>query len=258
MFVDQIGKFTLSRLEAAGRWALFSGASLLHVRSGGALGSRLARSVFELGVRCIPVIAIVSAFAGLVLGLQGHYVLSRFGASGLLGTLVSLSLCRDLGPVLAALMIAGQAGTALAAELGIQRSTEQIDAIELLDISPEGFLAGARLFASLLVFPSLTALFVIVGVAGGWLSGCVLLPQDPDAYWAAVHSALRGRDVFECLLKAAVFGLLTTSLCAYQGFNAHRSGEAGARSVGIATVRGIVLSSIAILAADYLITAVLL
>lgn len=258
MAVARLGRFTLDKVSATGRWALFCAQALLRVRSGGEFGTRLVRSVFEIGVRCVPVIAIVSAFSGLVLGLQGHYVLARFGASGMLGTLVSLSLCRELGPVLAALMIAGQAGTALAAELGIQRSTEQIDAIELMDISPEGFLAGARLLASLLVFPSLTSLFVLIGVTGGWLSGCILMPQDSNGYWSAVHAALKSRDISECLLKALVFGLLTTSLCAYQGFNAHRSGEAGARAVGVATVRAIVLSSIAILAADYLITAALL
>lgn len=253
-----IGRFTLHSVAAFGRWTLFSVRALREVRAGGALSSRLIRATYELGVRCVPVICVVAAFSGLVLGLQGHYVLSRFGASGMLGTLVSLSLCRELGPVLAALMIAAQAGTALAAELGIQRSTEQIDAVELMDVSPEGFLAGARLVASFFVFPVLTALFVLVGVAGGWLSGCVLLPQDSDAYWAAVHEAIQGRDIRECLLKAAVFGFLTTALCAYQGFFAHRTGEAGARAVGLATVRGIVLSSIAILAADYLITALLL
>lgn len=258
MLISQIGTFTLKQVSASGRWFIFSTSALAKIGSGGAFGARLIRSVYDLGVRCIPVIAIVSAFAGLVLGLQGHYVLARFGASGMLGTLVSLSLCRELGPVLAALMIAGQAGTALAAELGIQRSTEQIDAIELMDISPEGFLVGARLLASLLVFPALTSLFVLLGVTGGWLSGCVLMPQDSNAYWAAVHEALKTRDISECLLKALVFGLLTTSLCAYQGFHAHRSGEAGARAVGVATVKAIVLSSIAILAADYLITAALL
>ncbi len=258
MPLTRIGKFTLNKLADSGRWALFCTRALARVLSGGAFGTRLIRSLYELGVRCIPVIMIVSAFAGLVLGLQGHYVLARFGASGMLGTLVSLSLCRELGPVLAALMIAAQAGTALAAELGIQRSTEQIDAIELMAISPEGFLAGARFLASILIYPALTSLFVLVGVTGGWLSGCILMPQDSNAYWSAVHEALKSRDIYECLVKALVFGLLTTSLCAYQGFHAHHAGEAGARAVGAATVRAIVLSSVAILAADYIITAALL
>jgi phospholipid/cholesterol/gamma-HCH transport system permease protein len=257
MFV-YLGKLTLEGVSSLGRWGVFGVRALRDVRSGKALAARLVRAVFEQGVRCVPVITVVAAFTGMVLGLQGHYVLSRFGASGMLGTLVSLSLCRELGPVLAALMIAGQAGTALSAELGIQRSTEQIDAIELMDLSPEGFLVGARLWGAFFVFPVLTAFFVLVGVAGGWLSGCVLMPQDSNSYWGAVHEAIHGKDIRECLLKAAVFGFLTTALCAYQGFYAHRSGEAGARAVGLATVRGIVLSSIAILAADYLITAVLL
>lgn len=253
-----LGKLTLQVVSSLGRWAVFSGRALRDVRSGQILGGRLVRALFEQGVRCVPVVAVVAAFTGMVLGLQGHYVLARFGATGMLGTLVSLSLCRELGPVLAALMIAGQAGTALSAELGIQRSTEQIDAIEIMDVSPEGFLVGARLLAALFVFPVLTAFFVLVGVTGGWLSGCVLMPEDSGGYWGAVHEAIHQRDIRECMLKAAVFGFLTTALCAYQGFYAHRSGEAGARAVGLATVRGIVLSSIAILGADYLITALLL
>ena len=117
-----LGKLTLQGVSALGRWAVFSVRALREVRSGQALSARVIRAIFEQGVRCVPVIAVVAAFTGMVLGLQGHYVLSRFGASGMLGTLVSLSLCRELGPVLAALMIAGQAGTALSAELGIQRS----------------------------------------------------------------------------------------------------------------------------------------
>jgi phospholipid/cholesterol/gamma-HCH transport system permease protein len=154
-------------------------------------------------------------------------------------------------------MLAGQAGTSLAAELGIQRSTEQIDAFELMGISAEGFLVGPRLLVAAFVVPALTSLFTLVGVAGGWLSGCVLLHQDANSYWAAVHQAVQPRDVFECLMKALVFGILTVALCSFQGFYSHRLGEAGARSVGAATVRGVVFSSIAVLVADYLITSIL-
>lgn len=237
--------------------ALFSLRSFLAIRSGGGLAERMVRSAFEIGVRCLPVIVIVATFTGLVLGLQGHYVLSRFGAGGMLGTLVSLSLCRELAPVLAAIMIAGQAGTALSAELGIQRSTQQIDALELMGISAEGFLVGPRLLVAAFAVPVLTSLFALVGITGGWLSGCVMLHQDGHGYWAAVHEAVKAADVRECLLKALVFGLLTIGLCAFQGFHSHRLGEAGARSVSAATVRGVVFSSILILVADYIITALL-
>ncbi|MEI6712416.1 MAG: ABC transporter permease [Verrucomicrobiota bacterium] len=258
MVVSALGKIATDSVAALGRLTCFCLRAFANIASGGTLPSRIVRNTYEIGVRCLPVICIVAVFTGLVLGLQGHYVLSRFGASGMLGTLVSLSLCRELAPVLAAIMMAGQAGTALAAELGIQRSTEQIDAFELMGISAEGYLVGPRLVVACFVFPVLTALFVLVGVSGGWLSGCVLLHQDANGYWAAIHEAIKPSDIFECLLKALVFGILTIALCSFQGFHSHLSGEAGARSVSVATVRGVVFSSIAILAADYLITAFLL
>jgi phospholipid/cholesterol/gamma-HCH transport system permease protein len=258
MVFSKIGEATLGSIESVGRLAIFGARALRASGSGGVLFGRLVRSIFELGVRCIPVITIISIFTGLVLGLQGHHVLSRFGASEMLGTLVSLSLCRELAPVLAALMIAGQAGTALSAELGIQRSTEQIDALELMGICAEGFLVGTRLFASAFVFPVLTAIFVLVGVFGGWISGCVMIHADSSTYWSAVHQAVHPKDVLECMIKALTFGGITISICAFQGFNAHLlSGVAGARAVSLATVRGVVFSSIAVLAADYIITAIM-
>ncbi len=247
----------LGAISTLGRMACFGARSLRRVGAGRTLGARLMRSLFELGIRCVPIIGIVSLFSGLVLGLQGHYVLSRFGASSMLGTLVSLSLCRELAPVLAAVMVAGQAGTAVAAELGIQRSTEQIDALELMGISAEGYWVGPRLLTACFVFPVLTTVFALVGIAGGWVSGCLLLYEDSHGYWSAVQQAIQSRDVSECLLKSFVFGLLTVGLCAFQGFYAHRLGEAGARAVGAASVRGVVFSCIAILAADYMITALL-
>ena len=252
-----VGQWLLGGVSILGKMTCFGARALLRVGSGQSLGPRLVRSLFELGIRCLPVIGIVSLFSGLVLGLQGHYVLSRFGASGMLGTLVSLSLCRELAPVLAAVMVAGQAGTAMAAELGIQRSTEQIDALELMGISAEGYWVGPRLLTACFVFPVLTALFAIIGMVGGWLSGCLLLHQDSHGYWSAVHSAIQPKDISECLTKALVFGLLTVCMCAFQGFYAHLLGEAGARAVGAASVRGVVLSCIAILASDYIITALL-
>jgi phospholipid/cholesterol/gamma-HCH transport system permease protein len=126
-----------------------------------------------------------------------------------------------------------------------------------MGISAEGFLVGPRLLVACFAVPVLTALFVLVGISGGWLSGCVLLHQDGHGYWAAVHDAIHGSDVRECLLKALAFGLATVSLCAYQGFHSHHLGEPGARSVSAATVRGVVFSSMLVLAADYLITALL-
>jgi phospholipid/cholesterol/gamma-HCH transport system permease protein len=201
------------------------------------------------------VILIVGMFTGLVLGLQGYHVLSRFGSEGLLGALVSLSLVREMAPVLAALMLIGQAGSALAAELGMQRNTEQIVALETMGVSSHGYLVTPRLLASLLTFPAQTALFVIVGLWGGALSGSTLLGVDSGVYWSSVEHAVEARDLRECFVKAALFGLMAISICAWQGFHADRSSSgSGARSVGAATTRAVVYSSITVLIADYVIT----
>ncbi|MGH8047613.1 MAG: MlaE family ABC transporter permease [Chthoniobacterales bacterium] len=216
------------------------------------------RAIYEQGALCLPVILIVGIFTGLVLGLQGYYVLNRFGSEGLLGSLVSLSLVREMAPVLAALMLVGQAGSALAAELGIQRNSEQIVALETMGVSSHGYLVAPRLIAAIFVFPLQTALFVAIGLWGGSLSGSLLLGVDSGIYWSSVERAVEAPDVRECFLKAATFGLLTISLCAYHGFYADRNKSAtGARAVSAATTRAVVHASIIVLVADYVITSFL-
>lgn len=256
--VGSLGNYTLSKVRGLGDFALFIARSLAAVGATRRLAGRVARSVYEQGLRCLPVILIVGMFTGLVLGLQGYYVLNRFGSEGLLGALVSLSLVREMAPVLAALMLVGQAGSALAAELGIQRNSEQIVALDTMGINSYGYLVTPRLLAALFVFPAQTALFVAVGLWGGSLSGSLLLGVDPGIYWSSVHRAVEGEDVRECLMKAVTFGLLTISICAYQGFHAHRARRAtGARAVSAATTKAVVISSIMVLAADYVITSFL-
>lgn len=256
--VGSIGRFTIARVAGLGGFAVFLGASLRATLGARHLAGRIGRSVYEQGFRCLPVILIVGLFTGLVLGLQGYHVLNRFGSEGLLGALVSLSLVREMAPVLAALMLVGQAGSALAAELGIQRNSEQIVALETMGIDSRGYLVTPRLLAALLVFPAQTALFVAVGLWGGSLSGSLLLGVEPGVYWSAVERAVAAEDVRECLMKAVTFGLLTIGICAYQGFHADRSRRTtGARAVSAATTRAVVVSSIVVLAADYVITSFL-
>lgn len=253
-----LGRNSINVVHGMGDFALFTARSFVSAFRTRKLGHRVVRAGFEQGVRCLPVIVIVGLFTGLVLGLQGYYVLNRFGSEGLLGALVSLSLVRELGPVLAALMLVGQAGSALAAELGIQRNSEQIAALETMGVSSHGYLVTPRLLASLLVFPLQAALFVTVGLWGGSLSGSLLLGLESGIYWSAVERAIELQDVQECFTKAAVFGLLTIGLCAFHGFNAHRCRSAtGARAVGTSTTRAVVQSSIVVLAADYIITSFL-
>lgn len=256
--VVYFGQWTLGKVRGLGDFAIFVAGSLAGAFSARRLPGRVCRAIYEQGFRCLPVILIVGAFTGLVLGLQGYYVLNRFGSEGLLGALVSLSLVREMAPVLAALMLVGQAGSALAAELGIQRNSEQIVALETMGINSLGYLVTPRLLSALLVFPMQTALFVAVGLWGGSVSGSLLLGVDPGLYWSAVERAVEEKDVRECLIKAVTFGLLTIGICAYFGFNAHRSGrETGARAVSAATTKAVVISSIIVLAADYVITSFL-
>lgn len=256
--VKLLGRQTLHMISGFGDFALFTGTSFRAAAQSRRLARRIARAVYEQGALCLPVILIVGMFTGLVLGLQGYYVLNRFGSEGLLGALVSLSLVREMAPVLAALMLVGQAGSALAAELGIQRNTEQIAALETMGVSSHGYLVAPRLIAALLVFPMQTALFVAIGLWGGSLSGSLLLGVESGVYWSSVERAVGSPDVRECLLKAATFGLLTISICAYHGFHAHRCRSAtGARAVSASTTRAVVHSSIVVLAADYVITSFL-
>jgi phospholipid/cholesterol/gamma-HCH transport system permease protein len=256
--VQAVGQNSLATVSGLGDFAAFTSRALIAARTARGLGGRWIRAVHEQGVRCVPVVVVVGLFSGLVLGLQGYYVLARFGSAGVLGTFVSLTLTRELAPVLAAIMIIGQAGSAIAAEIGIQRNSEQIDALTTMRIDPLGYLITPRLLASLIVFPILTVAFVLVGIAGGYLSGCVLLGLDAGVYWSGVHSAIRPEDARECLLKAFVFGVVTIAICCHSGFTTHRRvGVSGSRAVSVSTTRGVVLSCIATLAADYLITSFL-
>ncbi|MFA6961282.1 MAG: ABC transporter permease [Opitutaceae bacterium] len=253
-----LGKQTLYIVRELGDFAVFTTRAFTAAVGSRKLGRRITRAVYEQGVRCLPVIVIVGLFTGLVLGLQGYYTLNTVGATGWLGRLVSLTMVRELAPVLAALMLVGQAGSALAAELGIQRNSEQIDALETMGASTHAYLISPRLIAALIVFPIQTAIFALVGLFGGYLSASVLLNLQPGVYWSAVHAAVQMQDVSECFIKAAIFGLLTIAICSYNGFNAHRRRTStGARAVSASTTRAVVISSITVLAADYIITSLL-
>ncbi|HEY5743647.1 MAG TPA: ABC transporter permease [Terrimicrobiaceae bacterium] len=252
------GRQALQIISGLGDFTVFTGVSFGAGVKSRRLPRRIVRAVYEQGALCLPVVLIVGTFTGLVLGLQGYYVLNRFDSEGLLGALVSLSLVREMAPVLTALVLVGQAGSALAAELGIQRNTEQIVALETMGVSSHGYLVAPRLIAALLVFPLQTALFVAIGLWGGSLSGSLLLGVQPGIYWSSVERAVQSQDVRECFMKAATFGLLTISICAYQGFNAHRwRTVVGARAVSASTTRAVVHSSITVLVADYVITSLL-
>ncbi|MEM8866674.1 MAG: ABC transporter permease [Verrucomicrobiota bacterium] len=254
-----LGRSALSIVYELGEITLFSGGALFAFAGQKRRLGKLISALHELGARCVPIVAVVGLFTGLVLGLQLYYTLLKFGSQGVLGTAVSLTLIRELGPVLAALMIVGQAGSALASELGIQRNDEQIDALQTMGIDPKGFLVGPRLLAALLAFPILTALFDLIGIFGGYVSGCVLLNLDSGVYWSGVFESVQWSDVRGGFIKSLAFGFLTILICTFRGFHTHRKSSArGVRGVSQSATWAVVWSSVVVLAADYVITSFLI
>ena len=186
----------------------------------------------------------------MVLGLQGYYTLNRFGSSALLGPMVALSLIRELGPVLSALMVTGRAGSAMTAEIGIMRITEQIDAIELMGVNSYRYLVIPRFVAGILALPLLTAIFDVVGILGGYLVGGKLLGVGEGTYFGEMATYVQMKDVLGGIYKSVSFGALITWVCCYRGYHA----EIGAEGVSKATTQAVVLSSVLILFWDYMMT----
>ncbi|ADE55510.1 MlaE family ABC transporter permease [Coraliomargarita akajimensis] len=257
--IRKLGQSALATVHEFGEMTVFSGMALSGFIQQRRRSQKLLSAIFEIGVRCVPIVLVVGLFAGLVMGLQLYYTLVRLGAEAALGDAIGLSLVRELGPVLTALMVVGQAGSALASELGIQRNDEQIDALQTMGIEPRGYLVGPRLWAALICFPMLTALFDLIGIYGGYLTGSVLLHVDSGVYWTHVYKSVQWDDVWGGFIKALVFGLLTISICSYRGYYTHlKSSFRGVRGVSQSATRAVVYSSVAVLAADYLITSFLI
>ena len=207
----------------------------------------------EIGVRSIPVVVITAAFTGMVLALQSFTGFRRFHAETLVGTVVALSVTRELGPVLTGLMVSGRVGSGMAAELGTMRVTEQIDALHTLATNPVKYLIVPRFLASLIMFPILVVFADIIGIMGGYLVSVKVLGTNPTIYIRRTWDYLELNDIYSGLLKACVFGMIMATISCYQGFYT----EGGAEGVGKATTKAVVLSSLLILISNYFITALL-
>ena len=215
----------------------------------------IIQQIYYIGARSAQIVMLVGFFTGMVLGLQLYFVLVGFGSVGVLGTAVALSLIREMGPVLTAIMITARAGSAMTAEIGIQRISEQIDALSTMRIDPVGYLISPRIVAGIISFPILTTLFDLIGIFGGWVSGCLLLGVNSGAYYYRVVSATQMEDITGGLVKSLVFGILVVTICCFQGFFTHmRSDSYGARSVSLSTTSAVVLSCVMILISDYIVT----
>ena len=219
----------------------------------------IINQIYFIGAKSASIVALVGFFTGMVLSLQLYYVMNKFGAVGFLGTAVSLSLIRELGPVLTAIMITARAGSAMTAEIGIQRISEQIDALTTMRIDPLGYLISPRIAAALVSFPILTALFDLVGILGGYLSGVFLMGANSGAYLYRIDASVEWLDVKGGFIKSIVFAVLVITICCFQGYFTHlRTDSYGSKSVSLSTTSAVVLSCVMILVSDYVVTSFLL
>ncbi len=252
--IADFGEFILDGIDGLGKFILFLGNALWYALTPPYKPRLLIRQIRTIGAESFFLIVLVSAFTGMVLGLQGYNELRQFGSEGALGTLVALTLVRELGPVLAALMIAARAGSAMAAELGSMQSTELIDALTVMAINPVQYLVSPRLLAGIISFPLLTAVFDVVGIWGGYMIGVVLMGASGSSYMNGIASYMTQHDIITGIYKSLVFGVVVIWVCCFKGYNARRM----ATGVSRATTEAVVLSSVLILAWDYFLTAILL
>jgi phospholipid/cholesterol/gamma-HCH transport system permease protein len=207
--------------------------------------------MLEIGVNSLPVVLITAVFTGMVLALQSYTGFKRFGAEGFVGSVVALSMTRELGPVLAAIIVTGRAGAAMAAELGTMRVTEQIDALESLATNPVQYLIVPRFLSGLVMLPALTVITDIIGILGGYFVTVVLLGTSATSYMRATWDFLQVQDIYSGLIKACFFGASFALISCYKGFYA----SGGAEGVGRATTGAVVYSSMTILISDYFLSA---
>ncbi|MBL0712501.1 MAG: ABC transporter permease [Desulfosarcina sp.] len=219
----------------------------------------IVQQINIIGVKTVNIVALVGFFTGMVMGLQLYYTLVKYGSTGVLGSAVALTLIRELGPVLTAIMITARAGSSMTAEIGIQRNSEQIDALFTMRIDPVGYLISPKVAAAIISFPILTALFDLIGILGGYISGCVIMGVNAGSYFYRIQNSVEMADITGGFIKSFVFAVLVSTICCYQGYFTHmRTDSYGARSVSLATTSAVVLSCVFILVSDYIVTSFLL
>ena len=258
--IRRLGNSGIYIIRDLGRMAIFLIKALLGLFKHPFRFNECLKQIRFVGAGSLAVIFFTAASTGMVLGLQGYYSLNKFGAEGMLGSAVSLTLIMELGPVLTALMVAGRAGSAMCAELGIMRISEQIDALECMAVDPYRYLIAPKFLATLIAVPLLTAVFDIVGIAGGYVAGVSLMGVSPGSYMEGMRSSVTNHDINLGIIKSFVFALLVVWISTGRGYFVReiRGAGFGAESVSVVTTQAVVLSSISVLIFDYLLTAVLL
>jgi len=248
--VAAVGRGTIGAVRATGAVALFGALGLSHLLRPPFYARMFLLAFIEFSYFSLPVVALTAVFSGAVIALQSYTGFARFNAESAIAGIVVLSVVRELGPVLAGLMVAGRVGAAMAAELGTMRVTDQIDALGTLSTNPMKYLVAPRLLAGVLAVPLLVAVADVLGVAGGFLVATVKLGFNPATYLTNTLTILTTTDIVAGLVKAAVFGFLIALMGCYHGYNS----RGGAQGVGSATTSAVVAASILILAFDYVLT----
>ena len=250
---EAIGQRAAAVVESLGRFGTFFGVAVAVFLSPPFKLQAFLGRIQYIGYNSLLIILLTGAFTGMVLGLQIFLTLSRFGSEAYLGPAVALSLIRELGPVLSALMVTGRAGSALTAEIGIMRITEQIDALTVMALSPMRYLVVPSLVAGLVTFPLMTALFDVVGIFGGYLVGVHLLGLSEGTYFGEMKTFVDLSDIMTGFWKSLSFGIIVTWVATYKGFHVGH----GAEGVARATTQSVVLASVLILVWDYFLGSVL-
>jgi phospholipid/cholesterol/gamma-HCH transport system permease protein len=251
--LETLGTKAVDGLAGMGRMVILLVAALLWAGVPPLQLRRLARQIHFMGWRSLLVVALTGGFTGMVLGLQGYYTLNKFGATAVLGPAVALSLIREIGPVLCALVVTGRAGSAMTAEIGIMRITDQIDALAVMALNPTKYLVTPNILAGLITLPLLTGIVDVIGIYGGYLVGVQLLGVSAGVYFGEMSNLVGGRDIVIGFYKSVAFGLIISWICCYKGFYT----SFGAEGVSKATTEAVVMSSVWILICDYFLTSVL-
>ncbi len=249
-----LGRRALSAFARVGRGSLFFLRTLGGVPAVIPRFRLLVTQVYNVGVMSLAIIAVSALNVGMVLGLQMYNTLVNFGAESALGPVVALSLVRELGPVVAALLFAGRAGSALTAEIGLMKATEQLSSMEMMAVDPVRRIVAPRFLAGIIAMPLLAAIFSAVGIGGGYFVGVGLLGVDEGAFWSQMQAQVDwSEDVVNGIIKSVVFGVVVTWIAVFEGYDA----EPTAEGVSQATTRSVVYASLAVLMLDFVLTALM-
>ncbi len=252
--ITGVGHRVVNAVWRIGIAARFFALTLTHSGSGFRRFGLIKKELFSTGVMSLIIIIVAGLFVGMVLGLQGYETLKRFGSESALGVMVALGLVRELGPVVAALLFASRAGSAMTAEIGLMKATEQISAMELMAVNPIARIVAPRFWAGVISMPLLAAMFSAAGIFGGYFVGVVQIGVDEGSFWSQMQAAVDFRhDIMNGVLKSFVFGVVVTVIALFEGYDAPPTAE----GVSGATTRTVVTSSLAILMLDFVLTAMM-